>query len=55
MFGGWTEIAVLKKNLIGFIWDIWNVFKIYIIIEFERKVDVQNHQFEWVRFKNRSF
>ena len=24
-----------------------------LITEFERKVDVQNHQFGWVRFENR--
>ena len=26
-----------------------------IITEFERKVDVQNHEFGWVRFQNRFF
>ena len=26
-----------------------------MITEFERKVDVQNHEFEWVRFQNRFF
>ena len=28
---------------------------ISIITEFERKVDVQNHQFGWVRLENRGF
>ena len=26
-----------------------------IVTEFERKVDVQNHEFGWVRFQNRFF
>ena len=26
-----------------------------MITEFERKVDVQNHEFGWVRFQNRVF
>jgi len=26
-----------------------------IITEFERKIDVQNHEFGWVRFQNRFF
>ena len=35
MHGGWTEITVLWRNALGFVWDI---------PEFEHKVDTQNHQ-----------
>ena len=35
--------------------ETYKTFPRCIITEFERKVDVQNHQFEWVRFQNRFF
>ena len=33
--------------------DTQKTFPRCMITEFERKVDVQNHQFGWVRFENR--
>ena len=30
MYGGWTEIAVLFRNILGFIWDIFDVFTVHI-------------------------
>ena len=39
----------------------WKKFRIHLryikctITEFEGKVDVQNHEFGWVRFQNRFF
>ncbi len=35
--------------------ETYKTFLKSIIIELERKVDVQNHKFEWVRFQNRFF
>ena len=32
--------------------ETFKTFKRSINIEFERKVDVQNHLFEWTRFEN---
>ena len=30
MYGGWTEIAVLLRNILGFIWDLFDVFTVHI-------------------------
>ena len=30
MYGSWTEIAVLLRNFLGFIWDLSNVFTVNI-------------------------
>ena len=29
MCGSWTENVVLRKKILGFIWDIWNVLMMY--------------------------
>jgi len=42
-----TENEVFKEHLRHI-----KRFPRCIITEFERKIDVQNHQFEWVRFEN---
>ena len=42
---------MLWTNSLGFI----KTFPRYIITEFERKVDFQNHPFGWLRFENRFF
>ena len=54
MYDSWTKNVVLWRNFLGFIWDMQNVLMI-IITEFERKVDLQNHPFVWLRFENRFF
>jgi len=30
MYGSWTEIAVLLRNFLGFIWDLSDVFTVHI-------------------------
>ena len=35
--------------------ETYKTFLRRIFTEFERKVDVQNHEFGWVRFQNRFF
>ena len=30
MYESWTEIAVLLRNFLGFIWDLSDVFTVYI-------------------------
>ena len=39
-------------NSFGFVLDI-KMFPRCISTEFDHKVDVQNHEFGWVRFQNR--
>jgi len=30
MYGSWTESEVLWRNILGIIWDLWDVFKVHI-------------------------
>ena len=44
MYGSWTDNVILWRNfLLGFNWHF---------TDFERKVDIQQHQFKWLRFEN---
>ena len=47
MYGSWAEYAVLWTNS----YETYETFLRCIIIEFDRKVDFQNHLFEWIRFE----
>ena len=30
MYGSWTENEVLWRNVLGIIWDLWDVFTVHI-------------------------
>ena len=49
--------AMYGKIWRNFLWCVWDLETFYlgIIIEFERKVDVQDFLFGWLRFENRYF
>ena len=32
MYGSWTEIAVLLRNYLGFIWELPDVFTVHICL-----------------------
>ena len=53
MYGGKTESVKLWRTLFKDSFE--KTFLRLIFTEFERRVDVQNHEFGWIRFQNRIF
>ena len=55
LFREWPAIYGGGTGVLGFIWDIKKKFPRCIITEFERKVDVQNHEFWWEHISEKKF
>jgi len=45
MYGSWTEIAVLLRNCLGFVWDLSDVFTVQIC---SARAQIQYLKSSWI-------